>query len=78
VTCPGPLRPAPTPWAVGGWNATQYAVGAGYDWNGLPTLFLIGLILLLLYFPLYWWRKMEDKSSGGAAAEAPKLEGAAG
>ncbi|MGL6278018.1 MAG: APC family permease [Gaiella sp.] len=41
-------------WAVGGWYATQYAVGAGYDWYGLPTLFLIGLILLALYFPLYW------------------------
>ena len=46
----------------------QYAVGAGYDWHGLPTLFLIGLILLLLYFPLNWWRGMEDRTAGGGAA----------
>ena len=65
-------------WAVGGWYATQYAVGAGYDWNGLPTLFLIGLLLLLLYFPLNWWRKMEDRSGGDAPAAASSVEGAAG
>ena len=52
-------------WAVGGWYATAYAVGAGYDWHGLPTLFLVGLILLLLYFPLNWWRTMEDRSQAG-------------
>ena len=65
-------------WAVGGWYATQYAVGAGYDWHGLPTLFLIGLLLLLLYFPLNWWRKMEDRSGGDAPAAASSVEGAAG
>ena len=64
-------------WAVGGWYATQYAVGTGYDWHGLPTLFLIGLILLLLYFPMNWWRNMEDRSDKGLAV-SPGAEGASG
>jgi amino acid transporter len=51
-------------WLVGGWYATAYAVGAGYDWNGLPTLFFGGLFLLILYFPLTWWRAMEDRAAG--------------
>jgi amino acid transporter len=65
-------------WAVGGWYATQYAVGAGYDWHGLPSLFLIGLILLLLYFPLNWWRRMEDRAANSDFGETPSTEGAAG
>ena len=61
-------------WLVGGWYATQYAVGTGYDWNGLPTLFFGGLFLLLLYFPLTWWRGMEDR----AASADGETSGAAG
>ncbi len=60
-------------WAVGGWYATEFAVGTGYDWQGLPTLFLIGIILLLLYFPLTWWRSMEDRSDRKDVAEAKPL-----
>ena len=59
-------------WAIGGWYATQYAVGTGYDWHGIPTLFLFGLIALLMYFPLNWWRRMEDRAGGApVASETP-------
>ena len=52
-------------WAVGGYYATDYAVGTGYHW-----LYFIGLILLVLYFPLNWWRKLEDRTVGQSAAAA--------
>jgi MFS family permease len=45
-------------WAIGGYYAADYAVGSGYRW-----LYWIGLLLLVLYFPLYWWRVMEDKAA---------------
>lgn len=64
-------------WAIGGWYATEYAVGTGYDWNGIPTLFVIGLLLLLLYFPLNWWRRMEDQS-GQPEATTREPEAAGG
>jgi len=30
-------------------------------------LYWIGLILLVLYFPLNWWRRLEDRTGGGEA-----------
>ena len=57
-------------WAVGGYYAADYAVGSGYRW-----LYWIGLILLVLYFPLNWWRKLEDRTGGG---EAPVTVGSGG
>ena len=27
-------------------------------------MFAIGVIVVLLYFPLYWWRKAEDRKHG--------------
>lgn len=65
-------------WVVGGWYATEQAVGTGYDWKGIPTLFAFGLILLLLYFPLNWWRRMEDRSGQVGAAPPPEPEVAGG
>jgi amino acid transporter len=47
-------------WAIGGYYATDYAVGTGYHW-----LYWVGLILLALYIPLILWRKMEDRAGGG-------------
>lgn len=52
-------------WAIGGYYAADYAVGSGYRW-----LYWIGLILLVLYFPLNWWRKMEDRATDGATPAA--------
>ncbi len=46
-------------WLVGGFYASDYAVGAGRR-----ELFLIGLLLLLLYIPLYYWRQLEDRKLG--------------
>ncbi len=46
-------------WLVGGYVASDYAVGAGYEW-----LFWVGLILLALYLPLTMWRKVEDRKMG--------------
>jgi amino acid transporter len=46
-------------WAVGGYFAPDYAVGPGKR-----GLYLMGLILVALWFPLYWWRKWEDKRAG--------------
>ena len=52
-------------WAIGGYYAADYVVGTGYRW-----LYWIGLILLVLYFPLYWWRTLEDKAAGGSPEAA--------
>jgi len=57
-------------WAIGGYYAADYVVGTGYRW-----LYWIGLILLVLYFPLYWWRTIEDKSAGGSAEAAAASTG---
>lgn len=46
-------------WAVGGYVAADYAVGAGYRW-----LYWVGLLLLALYLPLYLWRRAEDRRLG--------------
>lgn len=50
-------------WAIGGYYAADYAVGTGYRW-----LYWIGLLLLVLYFPLTWWRTMEDRAEAGKGA----------
>ncbi len=42
-------------WAVGGYLASDYAVGADQRW-----LFFLGIGLLALYLPLYWWRQKMD------------------
>jgi amino acid transporter len=52
-------------WAIGGYYAADYAVGSGYRW-----LYWIGLLLLVLYFPLNLWRKMEDRVAGGGTPAA--------
>jgi hypothetical protein len=57
-------------WAIGGYYAADYAVGSGYRW-----LYWVGLILLVLYFPLNWWRRLEDRTGGG---EAPVTVGSGG
>jgi amino acid transporter len=44
----------------GGWNASPIVVGPG---NG-PILFILGLVIMALYFPLAWWRKTSDKRHG--------------
>jgi amino acid transporter len=31
---------------------------------GGGKMFIIGVIIVLLYFPLYWWRKAEDRRLG--------------
>jgi hypothetical protein len=31
---------------------------------GGGKMFLIGVVTVLLYFPLYWWRKSEDRRLG--------------
>ena len=46
-------------WAIGGYYAADYAVGAGYRW-----LYWVGLFLLALYVPLVAWRRAEDRSLG--------------
>ena len=46
-------------WAVGGYYAADYAVGAGFRW-----LYWVGLILLALYVPLSFWRQTEDRRFG--------------
>ena len=46
-------------WAVGGYFAPDYAVGA--DKRGL---YWLGLLLVALWFPLYALRRAEDKKAG--------------
>jgi amino acid transporter len=38
---------------------------------GGGKMFLIGLGVVLLYFPLYWWRQAEDKSQGTTEYKVP-------
>ena len=48
-------------WAVvyfyGGWNAPNIVVAP----NSGPVLFILGLVIMALYFPLYYWRKRSDQ-----------------
>jgi hypothetical protein len=46
-------------WAVGiPWCAAQGCQPGG------AKMFVIGVALVLFYFPLYWWRKAEDRRLG--------------
>jgi predicted membrane metal-binding protein len=65
-------------WAVvyfyGGWNAPNIVVAP----NSGPVLFILGLVIMALYFPLYFWRKRSDlrratPAVATAAAAAPVL-----
>jgi amino acid transporter len=38
---------------------------------GGGKMFLIGLAVVLLYFPLYWWRQAEDRSHGTTEYKVP-------
>ncbi len=65
-------------WAVvyfyGGWNAPNIVVAP----NSGPYLFLLGLAIMGLYFPLYFWRKRSDRRRPvlvAAPAAAPELAG---
>jgi hypothetical protein len=48
-------------WAVvyfyGGWNSPNIVVAP----NSGPVLFILGLVIMALYFPLYYWRRQADK-----------------
>ena len=41
--------------AYGGWNAPNIVVAP----NSGPLLFILGLVIMALYFPLYFWRKYD-------------------
>ncbi len=48
-------------WAVvyfyGGWNSPNIVVAK----NSGPVLFILGLVIMAVYFPLYFWRTQSDK-----------------
>jgi amino acid transporter len=48
-------------WVFGGWNAPKYVVGPKEG----QSLFWLGLVVVLTYWPLYWWRVWRDKATGG-------------
>jgi amino acid transporter len=50
----------------GGWNAPHIVVGPG----STPFLFLLGIAIILLYFPLYWWRAASDRRLARLAVPA--------
>jgi amino acid transporter len=60
-------------WAVvyffGGWNAPNVVVGP----KSGPFLFILGLVIMALYFPLYFWRKVSDRRAGAAAIPPPAV-----
>lgn len=43
-------------WAYGGWNSPSIVVG-----DKDPSLFIIGLAAIALYFPMSAWRRFQDK-----------------
>jgi amino acid transporter len=54
----------------GGWNAPNIVVAP----NSGPVLFILGLAIMALYFPLYFWRKRADqRHPAPVAALAPVL-----
>jgi len=55
----------------GGFNAPRIVVGP----DETPFLFVLGLGIMCLYFPLYWWRAASDRRRASAAA--PQLAEAA-
>jgi amino acid transporter len=40
---------------------------------GGGKMFVIGVIVVLLYFPLYWWRRVEDRRLGTSEFRVPTL-----
>jgi amino acid transporter len=52
-------------WAVvyfwGGWNSPNIVVAP----NSGPVLFILGLVVMALYFPLSYWRRWQDSRSAG-------------
>jgi amino acid transporter len=45
---------------AGGWGSPNVSVGPG---NG-PLLFILGIVVVLAYFPLYFWRAHTDRRDG--------------
>jgi hypothetical protein len=46
-------------WAYGGWNSPAIVVGAKD-----PSLFILGLVAIGLYFPMNGWRRLSDRRRG--------------
>jgi len=40
------------------------------------TELVIGVVIVLLYFPLNWWRRAEDRRRGSTEMKAPAQAGA--
>jgi hypothetical protein len=49
----------------GGFNAPRIVVGP----HETPFLFLLGLGIMCLYFPLYWWRSATDRRRARSLVE---------
>ena len=56
-------------WVYGGWNAPDIVVAAGSG----PTLFLIGIAIMLLYIPLHMMRRASDRKKGIDTEMTPAL-----
>jgi amino acid transporter len=60
---------------VGGWNSPNIVVGPGTG----HFLYIMGLIIVAMYFPLYYWRQMMDRRAGIAPSdEMPLVIGSPG
>lgn len=51
----------------GGFNAPHIVVGP----KSTPFLFVLGLGIMCLYFPLYWWRAASDSRAGPSGPSHP-------
>ncbi len=58
-------------WAYGGWNSPAIVVGAKD-----PSLFILGLVAIALYFPMYAWRKYSDRRRGPGGPVVVDVRGA--
>ena len=56
-------------WTYGGWNAPDIVVAAGSG----PTLFLIGIAIMLIYIPLHMIRRASDRKKGIDTEMTPAL-----
>jgi amino acid transporter len=52
-------------WVFGGWNSPSVVVGTPSHF-----LFLLGVVVLLAYFPLYFWRRFSDRRAAASPAAA--------
>jgi amino acid transporter len=52
-------------WVFGGWNSPSVVVGTPSHF-----LFLLGVVVLLAYFPLYLWRRLSDRRAGATVPPA--------